>query len=50
MLAPLLLSVCNRYRPTVVEFLRHVDELRERSGWDESLAPGPRRAACSAGE
>lgn len=37
---PLLLSVCDRYRPTVAEFLRHVDELRERSGWDESLRPG----------
>lgn len=34
---PLLLSVCDRYRPTVAEFLRHVDELRERSGWDASL-------------
>src|SRR5918992_5064142 len=33
---PLLQSVCDRYRPTVAEFLRHVDELRERSGWDES--------------
>ncbi|MBA3348429.1 MAG: hypothetical protein H0T13_07690, partial [Actinobacteria bacterium] len=34
---PLLQSVCDRYRPTVAEFLRHVDELRERSGWDESV-------------
>ncbi len=33
---PLLLSVCDRYRPTVDEFLRHVDELRDRSGWDRS--------------
>jgi hypothetical protein len=39
-LVPLLLTVCNRYRPTVAEFLRHVDELRERSGWDESFRPG----------
>ncbi|HSO01628.1 MAG TPA: hypothetical protein VLS46_03815, partial [Gaiellaceae bacterium] len=39
-LAPLLLSVCDRYRPTVAEFLRHVDELRERSGWDGSRVPG----------
>jgi len=39
-LAPLLLSVCDRYRPTVADFLRHVDELRERSGWDESLVRG----------
>jgi len=36
-LAPLLLSVCDLYRPTVPDFLRHVDELRERSGWDESF-------------
>jgi hypothetical protein len=35
--APLILSVCDRYRPTVPDFLRHVDELRARSGWDESL-------------
>ena len=38
-LAPLLQSVCNRYRPTVVAFLRHVGELRERCGWDESVRP-----------
>ena len=38
-LAPLLLSVCDRYRPTVEEFLRHVAELRERSRWDESVVP-----------
>ena len=36
-LAPLLLSVCDRYRPTVSDFLRHVDELRERSRWDDSF-------------
>jgi cation diffusion facilitator CzcD-associated flavoprotein CzcO len=36
-LAPLLLSVCDRYRPTVDEFLHHVDELRARSRWDESF-------------
>jgi cation diffusion facilitator CzcD-associated flavoprotein CzcO len=35
--APLVLSVLDRYRPTVEEFLRHVAELRERSRWDESL-------------
>ena len=39
-LAPLILSVCDRYRPSVPEFLRHVDELRERSGWDESFRSG----------
>jgi cation diffusion facilitator CzcD-associated flavoprotein CzcO len=36
---PLLQSACDLYRPTLNEFLRHVDELRERSGWDESLRP-----------
>lgn len=36
-LAPLLLSVCDRYRPTVEDFLRHVEEVRERTGWDESF-------------
>ena len=37
--APLVLSVVDRYRPTVEEFLRHVAELRERSRWDESFVP-----------
>jgi cation diffusion facilitator CzcD-associated flavoprotein CzcO len=36
---PLLRSVTDRYRPSVAEFLRHVDELRERSGWDGSFVP-----------
>jgi cation diffusion facilitator CzcD-associated flavoprotein CzcO len=36
-LAPLILSVCDRYRPTVGDFLRHVDELRGRTRWDESF-------------
>jgi cation diffusion facilitator CzcD-associated flavoprotein CzcO len=34
---PLLQTVCDRYHPTVTEFLDHVAELRERSGWDESF-------------
>ena len=34
---PLLRSVTDRYRPTVSDFLRHVDLLRERSRWDESF-------------
>ncbi len=37
--APLVLSILDRYRPTVAEFLRHVAELRERSRWDESFVP-----------
>ena len=36
-LGPLLRSVCNRYRPSVSEFVRHIGELRERSRWDESF-------------
>ena len=34
---PLLQSVCDRYHPTVDEFLEHVEELRLASGWDESF-------------
>jgi cation diffusion facilitator CzcD-associated flavoprotein CzcO len=37
---PLLLSVCDRFNPTVEEFLEHVAEVRERSGWDESFHRG----------
>jgi cation diffusion facilitator CzcD-associated flavoprotein CzcO len=36
-LVPLVQSVCDRYHPTVEEFLEHVAELRGRSGWDESF-------------
>jgi len=36
-LTPLVRTAFVRYRPTVGEFLRHVDELRDRSGWDESI-------------
>jgi cation diffusion facilitator CzcD-associated flavoprotein CzcO len=39
-LVPLVLSVCNRYHPTVAEFLDHVAELRVRSGWDDRLRIG----------
>ena len=38
-LRPLLDSALDRYHPTVDEFLSHVERLRERSGWDESLVP-----------
>ena len=34
---PLVGSLLDRYHPTVDEFLDHVAELRERSGWDESF-------------
>jgi cation diffusion facilitator CzcD-associated flavoprotein CzcO len=36
-LTPLALSVCNRYRPSVDEFLEHAADVRERSGWDSSF-------------
>lgn len=39
-LAPLLLSVCDRYRPSVDDFLRHVEEVRARTRWDESFSTG----------
>jgi cation diffusion facilitator CzcD-associated flavoprotein CzcO len=34
---PLARSLCDRYSPSVELFLAHVDELRERSGWDASF-------------
>jgi cation diffusion facilitator CzcD-associated flavoprotein CzcO len=34
---PLARTLIDRYHPTVDEFLDHVAELRERSGWDESF-------------
>jgi cation diffusion facilitator CzcD-associated flavoprotein CzcO len=39
-LRPLLESACDRYHPTVAEFLAHVEQRRERSGWDRSLRRG----------
>jgi cation diffusion facilitator CzcD-associated flavoprotein CzcO len=38
-LAPLARSVCDRYHATVPDFLEHVEELRESSGW----SPRPAR-------
>src|SRR5439155_7158330 len=32
-LAPLVRSVCDRYHPTVDDFLEHVEELRVRNDW-----------------
>ena len=34
---PLLQTVSNCYRPSVDTFLRHIEELRARSRWDESF-------------
>lgn len=36
---PLLRSVCDRYHPTVEEFLGYVAGLRERLSWDEAFRP-----------
>jgi cation diffusion facilitator CzcD-associated flavoprotein CzcO len=36
-LVPLVRSVCDRYHPTVDDFLAHVEELRAASGWNEHI-------------
>jgi cation diffusion facilitator CzcD-associated flavoprotein CzcO len=36
-LRPLVESACDRYHPTVEEFLAHVERRRERSSWDRSV-------------
>jgi cation diffusion facilitator CzcD-associated flavoprotein CzcO len=36
-LVPLVQSACDRYHPSVEEFLDHVAELRATTGWDESF-------------
>jgi cation diffusion facilitator CzcD-associated flavoprotein CzcO len=38
-LVPLVASLLDRYHPTVSDFLEHVAELRNVSGWDESFRP-----------
>jgi cation diffusion facilitator CzcD-associated flavoprotein CzcO len=45
---PLVETVCNRYRPTVAQFLKHVAELRASSGWDESFTRHRVRAVRAA--
>jgi hypothetical protein len=35
--APLFASVTNRYHPSVDDFLAHAEELRSRSGWEQSF-------------
>ena len=34
---PLVQSVCDRFQPTVEEFLDHVSELRRRIPWDDAV-------------
>src|SRR4051812_30742894 len=36
---PLVETLFDRYHPTVDEFLAHVEEVRERTDWDESFRP-----------
>ena len=36
-LRPLVQSVCDRYHPTVGDFLEHVESLRAASGWNERV-------------
>jgi len=36
-LDPLIASVVDRYRPTVATFLAHIETVRQRTRWDESL-------------
>src|SRR5438874_11204109 len=36
-LRPLLESALDRHHPSVDEFLLHVERLRQRSGWDDSV-------------
>src|SRR5438874_11794605 len=48
-LAPLVASVLDRYHPTVPQFLEHVAELREGSGWDESFRAARIRQVRAAG-
>jgi hypothetical protein len=38
-LMPLVRSACDRYHPTVDDFLAHVEELRVASDWDAHLVP-----------
>jgi cation diffusion facilitator CzcD-associated flavoprotein CzcO len=42
--APLVRSVAGGYRPTVEEFLAPVEDVRARSGWDDSFVQG--RVEC----
>ena len=50
---PLAESVCDRFHPTVEEFLEHVEDLRAKTSWDESFQlariarVGPWRAGSS---
>jgi cation diffusion facilitator CzcD-associated flavoprotein CzcO len=36
---PVVQSVCDRYHPTVTEFLEHVEDVRRRSRWDDAVVP-----------
>ena len=49
-LRPLLESALDRYHPTVEEFLSHVEQLRERSGWDTSFVQRRVEQVLAAGD
>ena len=49
-LLPLARTLVDRYRPTVEVFLRHVEELRARTGWDESIRLGRVERVSAAGD
>jgi cation diffusion facilitator CzcD-associated flavoprotein CzcO len=36
---PVVQSVCDRYHPSVEEFLGHVEDVRRRTRWDEAVVP-----------
>jgi len=36
---PIVQSLCDRYHPTVDEFLGHVEDVRARTHWDEAVVP-----------
>ena len=49
-LVPVLRSLCDRYHPTVDEFLEHVADVRERTGWDASFRSHRVRRIHAVGE
>jgi cation diffusion facilitator CzcD-associated flavoprotein CzcO len=48
-IVPLARSVCDRYHPTVPDFLEHVEELRVQSGWNPRTARIERIAPVDGG-
>jgi cation diffusion facilitator CzcD-associated flavoprotein CzcO len=44
---PLVESACDRYHPTVEEFLEHVEELRSRLGWETAVVRSRVERVCA---